>query len=64
MKDIVLPLSKFVDLIETIGEGFHSEELVVKLRKVDPIESGSFDCFDFVRWYVDKEVSLDSVEEA
>ena len=24
-KDGVLPLSKFVELIETIGEGFHSE---------------------------------------
>ena len=67
----VLPSSKFVDLIETLGEGFHGEELAGQLRKVDPNESGSLDRFAFVRWYVDlvegpngdkldKEVSLDS----
>ena len=26
-KDVVLPSSIFVDLIETLGEGFHSEDL-------------------------------------
>ena len=35
-KDVVLPLSKFFDLIEKIGEVFHSEEMVVHLWKVDP----------------------------
>ena len=40
-----------------------SEELAVYLRKVDPNESGSLDHFSFLRWYVDKEVSLDSAEE-
>ena len=34
------------------------------LRKVVPNESGSLDRLYFVRWYVDKEVSLDSAEEA
>ena len=34
------------------------------LRKLDPNESGSLDSFAFVMWYVDKEVSLDSTEEA
>ena len=34
------------------------------LQKVDPNESGSLDRFDFVRWYVDREVYLDSAEEA
>ena len=63
-KDGVLPLSKFVDSIETILEGFHSESLVSHLQKVEPNESSSLDRFAFVRWYVDKEVSLDSAEEA
>ena len=35
-----------------------------QLRKVDPNESGSLDRFAFLRWYVDKVVSLDSAEEA
>ena len=35
-KDGVLPSSKFVDLIEILGEGFHSEKLEVHLRKLDP----------------------------
>ena len=34
-KDGVLPLSKFVDLLETLGEIFHSEDLAGCLRKVD-----------------------------
>ena len=38
--------------------------LCVSLNKVYPHESGSLDRFAFVRWYVDKEVSLDSTEEA
>ena len=63
-KDGVLPLSKFVDLIEILREVFHSEDITSHLRKLDPNESGSFDCFAFVRWYVDKEVSLGSTEEA
>ena len=34
------------------------------MRKVDPNESGSLDRFDFVRWYVDGKVSLESAEES
>ena len=34
------------------------------LQKLDPNESGSLDRFEFVRWYVDEEVSLGSTEEA
>ena len=59
-----LPSSNFADLIESLGEGFHSEEMTGHLRKVDPNESGSLNRFSFVRWYVDEEVSLDSTEEA
>ena len=29
----VLPSSKFVELVETLGEVFHSEDLVSRLRK-------------------------------
>ena len=57
-KDGVLLLSKFFDLIETLGESFHSEELAGHLWKVDPKESGSLDRFAFLRWYVDKDVSI------
>ena len=63
-KDGILPLSKFVDLIETRGEGFYSEKVTGHLRKLDPNESCSLERFAFVRWYVDDEVSMDSVEEA
>ena len=59
-KDGVLPSSNFVDLIEKIREGFHSEELAVHLCKVDPNESIILDRLSFVRWYVDEEVSLES----
>ena len=59
-----LKLSKFFDTIETLGEGFRSDDLAGHLQKVHPNESGSYDHFDFVRWYVDKEVSLDYAEEA
>ena len=58
------PLSKFVDFIETLGEGFHSEELAGHLRKVDPNESGSLESFSFVRWYVGEKVSMESTEES
>ena len=34
-KDVVLPLSKFFDLIETLGEYFHSEDLMGRQQKVD-----------------------------
>ena len=54
----------FFGLIETIGGGFHIEELAGQLRKLDPNESGSLERFIFVRWYVDEEVSLESAEEA
>ena len=60
----VLPESRFVDLIETLGYGFRSKDLAVHLIKLDPNESVSLDRFAFVRWYVGEEVSLDSVEEA
>ena len=33
-KDGVLPSSKFVDLIETLGEGFHIEDMAGHLQKV------------------------------
>ena len=49
----VLPSSKFVDLIETLGEGFHGEDLEGQLRKVDPNEIVSLEPFSFVSWYVD-----------
>ena len=52
-KDGVLPLSKFFDLIETLGEYFHSEDLVGHLQKLDPNESGRLEHFSFVRWYVE-----------
>ena len=42
-KDSVLPLSKFVNLIETLGDGFHSTELAGHLQKLYPNESGSLD---------------------
>ena len=63
-KDGTLTLSSFFDLIETLGEGFNSEDMAGHLREVYPNESGSLDHFIFVRWYVDKEVSLKSLEEA
>ena len=47
-----------------LGGCFSSEELVDNLRKADPHESVSLDCFAFVRWYVDHEVSMESEEEA
>ena len=67
----LLPSSKFGDLIEIIGVGFHGEELAGQLRKVDPNESGSLDHFSFVMCYVElfevsdrnkleEEVSLES----
>ena len=43
-----------------IVEGLNSEDLEGNLWKVDPNESGSLEHFDFLRWYVDEEVSLDS----
>ena len=61
-KDGVLPFSKFSDLIETLGDGFHSGELVGYLRKVYPNQSGSLESFSFVRWYVEEEVSLKYVD--
>ena len=60
-KAVFLPSSDFVDLIETLWEGFHSDELAGRLQKVDPNESGILDCFTFVGWYVDEEVYLDSL---
>ena len=41
----LLPSSKFGDLIEIIGVGFHSEDMAGQIRKVDPNESGSLDHF-------------------
>ena len=35
-KDGFFPSSKFVDLIKTLGEGLHGEELAGHLQKVDP----------------------------
>ena len=47
-------MSKLVDFIETEDN----------LCKVDPNESGSLNCFACVRWYVEKDVSLESKEGA
>ena len=55
--------------------GRHVGGLAGRLQKLDPNESGSLDCFTFVRWYVelvevpggdklDEEVSMESTEEA
>ena len=63
-KDGVLPSSNLVDLIVTLWEGFHSEEVAGHLQKLDPDESVSLEHFAFVGWYVDKYVSLESAEEA
>ena len=57
-------MSNFVDFIEILGEGFHNGELASQLQKLDPDESGSLESFAFVRWYMDEDVSLESVEEA
>ena len=45
-------MSKFVDLVEKLGEGFHGGELEFQLQEADPNESGSLNCFDFMRWYM------------
>ena len=63
-KDGILPPPKFVDFIATLGEDFHSVDLAGHLRKLDPNEIGSLDCFAFVRWYVEEEVSQNYAEEA
>ena len=63
-KDGVLPSSNFSDLVETLRGGVHSEGLTGHLHKVDPNESDSLDRFAFVRWHVEEEVSLYSVDEA
>ena len=52
-KAVLLPSSKFGDLIEIIGVGFHGEYLAGQLRKVDPNESGSLDHFSFEMCYVE-----------
>ena len=49
-KDVILPLSKSVDLLETLGAGFHSEVLVGHMREVYPNESYSLDRFALMRW--------------
>ena len=51
-KAVLLTLSKFGDLIEIIGVGFHGEDLAGQLGKVEPNESGSLDHFPFVMCYV------------
>ena len=48
-KASVLPSSKSVDLIETLGEGFNSEDLVGQMWKLDPNENGILDRFAFMR---------------
>ena len=60
----VLLMSKLVYLIEKVGVGFHSEDLAGHLQKVDLNESGSLDRFDFMRWYVVEEASMESADEA
>ena len=53
VKDGILPLSKFVDLIEELGVGWgvHTKELAGHLRKLYPNESGSLDRLSFVRCF-------------
>ena len=41
--------SKSVDMIEKLEEGFHSEYMAGHLQKIYSNESGSLDCFAFVR---------------
>ena len=71
----LLPSSNLFDLVETLGKGFHGNQLAGQLQKVDPNESGSLYRFPFVRWYVDlgegpngskleEEVSLEYAEES
>ena len=55
---------QFFYLIERLGEGFHNKFLAGKMRKVDPNEIISLECFAFVRWYGDMEVPLESTDEA
>ena len=50
--------------ILTLGEGFNSKELTGHWRKVDPNKSVILDRFVFVRRYVDKDVSMEHVEES
>ena len=57
----VLPLSKFIELVKTHGEYFHGENLVIQIYKADPNKCGSLDCSDFVMWYVEDKVSLESI---
>ena len=42
----------------------YSEDRAFHLRKLEPNGSVCLDRFSFVRWYVDKEISLDSADEA
>ena len=35
-KDDILPLSKSVDFIATLGKSYHSEEMAGHTRKLDP----------------------------
>ena len=44
--------------------GGHSDYMAVHLRKLNPNVSASLEHFDFKKWYVYKEVSLHSTEEA
>ena len=63
-KDGVLPYLILFHLMGTLGESFRSKELVGHLFKVDQNESVRLDCFEFVGWYEDKEVSMVSTYEA
>ena len=42
--------------------GGHSDYMAVHLRKLNPNVSASLEHFDFKKWYVYKEVSLESAD--
>ncbi|KAI2494210.1 hypothetical protein MHU86_20313 [Fragilaria crotonensis] len=68
-----LPIERFEDLLEELGEGFHGEELDAQLKLVDPDVSNSIQREAFIKWYcglisadedyADQELDEDEVEE-
>ena len=46
-----LPMNRFPDLIEELGEGFYGEELVEQMKSVDPSHAGDFTQDAFVNWH-------------
>ena len=50
---------QFFYLVETLGGGGYRDNLMGRMKKLDPNKSDSLDHFEFVGWFVDKEASLD-----